>query len=121
MEAKEAPWGVSTCIDLCDCNLSRMQDEMVLRRFVRELCDLIGMRRYGETQVVRFGDDPRVTGFSSTQLIETPLISAHLADSSKAVYLDVFSCAPYDPDGTAAFASRYFGARSCAVPVVRRR
>jgi hypothetical protein len=31
------------------------------------------MRRYGETQVVYFGDDPRVTGFSLTQLIATSL------------------------------------------------
>lgn len=121
MEAKDAPWGISTCIDLYDCDLNRMQDEDALRRFVRELCDLIGMRRFGETQVVRFGDDPRVTGFSLTQLIETSLISAHLANSSRAVYLDVFSCAPYDSDQAAAFASRYFGAGRRTVQVVRRR
>jgi hypothetical protein len=30
------------------------------------------------------------------QLIETSLISAHFADASWAIYLDVFSCAPYD-------------------------
>jgi hypothetical protein len=50
-------WGVSSCIDLYDCDLSLMQDEAAIRRFVRELCDLIRMRRFGETQVVRFGLD----------------------------------------------------------------
>ena len=87
-------WGVSACIDLYDCDLNLMQDEAAIKRFVRELCDLIQMRRFGETQVVRFGDDPRVTGFSMTQLIETSLISAHFADNSRAIYLDVFTARP---------------------------
>jgi S-adenosylmethionine decarboxylase len=79
------------------------------------------MRRFGETQVVRFGDDPRVTGFSLTQLIETSLVSAHFADNSRAIYLDVFSCAPYDPRRAAAFAAQFFQAQRCNVQVVPRR
>ena len=113
-------WGVSSCIDLYDCDLSLMQDEAAIRRFVRELCDLIRMRRFGETQVVRFGDDPRVTGFSMTQLIETSLVSAHFADNSRAIYLDVFSCAPYDPNEAAAFAARFFKAHRCNTRVITR-
>ena len=113
-------WGVSACIDLYDCDLNLMQDEAAIRRFVRELCDLIKMRRFGETQVVRFGDDPRVTGFSMTQLIETSLISAHFADNSRAIYLDVFSCAPYDSNEAASFAARFFGAERRKVHVVTR-
>ena len=114
-------WGVSSCIDLYDCNLDLMQDEVAIRQFVRELCDLIQMRRFGETQVVRFGADPRVTGFSMTQLIETSLISAHFADNSCAIYLDVFSCAPYDPKAAAAFAAEFFQARRRHVQVIARR
>jgi S-adenosylmethionine decarboxylase len=114
-------WGVSSCIDLYDCDLYLMQNEATIRRFVRELCDLIKMRRFGETQVVRFGDDPRVTGFSMTQLIETSLVSAHFADNSQAIYLDVFSCAPYDPDEAAAFAAHFFKAQRHNVQVVQRR
>ena len=114
-------WGVSSCIDLYDCDLDLMQDEAAIKRFVRELCDLIKMRRFGETLVVRFGDDPRVTGFSMTQLIETSLVSAHFADHSKAIYLDVFSCAPYDPDEAAAFAAHFFAAQRHHVQVIQRR
>lgn len=110
MESQTNSWGVSASIDLYVCDLQLMQDEAAIKRFVRELCDLIKMRRYGETQLVRFGDDPRVAGFSMTQLIETSLISAHFADNSRAIYLDVFSCAPYDPNEVAAFATRFFKA-----------
>jgi S-adenosylmethionine decarboxylase len=97
-----------------------MQDESAIKRFVRELCDLIKMRRFGETLVVRFGDDPRVTGFSMTQLIETSLISAHFADNSRAIYLDVFSCAPYDANEVAEFAVHFFKADHCHVHTVTR-
>ncbi len=113
-------WGVSTCIDLYECDLQLMQDEESIKRFVRELCELIKMRRFGETQVVRFGDDPRVTGFSMTQLIETSLISAHFADNSQSIYLDVFSCAPYDPEEAAEFAARFFNAQHRKIHTVAR-
>jgi S-adenosylmethionine decarboxylase len=71
--------------------------------------------------VVFFGDEPRVQGFSMTQLIETSLISAHFADASRAIYLDVFSCAPYDPEDAAQFAAEYFKAGDYHLEVVYRR
>lgn len=109
-ETKTTYWGMSSSIDLYDCDLRLMQDAEAIKDFVRQLCDRIKMRRYGETQVVYFGDDPRVTGFSMTQLIETSLVSAHFADASCAIYLDVFSCAPYEPEEVVKFASEFFKA-----------
>ncbi len=122
LETEAAPtvWGVSSSIDLYDCDLPLMQDAEAIREFVRILCDRIKMRRYGETQVVFFGDDPRVQGFSMTQLIETSLISAHFADASRAIYLDVFSCAPYDPQDVAEFAMAYFKAAHYHLNVTQR-
>lgn len=121
MEEKIEYWGVSSSIDLYECDLALMQNADVIREFVKILCDRIKMRRYGETQVVFFGDEPRVQGFSMTQLIETSLISAHFADASRAIYLDVFSCAPYDPQDAAKFAADYFKAAHYQVNVVNRR
>jgi S-adenosylmethionine/arginine decarboxylase-like enzyme len=121
MSGSHEYWGVSSSIDLYECDLGLMQDADAIREFVRILCDRIKMRRYGETQVVFFGDDPRVTGFSMTQLIETSLISAHFADASCAIYLDVFSCAPYEPEEVAAFAKDYFKAAHHRLNVVYRK
>ena len=121
MENQTTCWGVSTCIDLYECDLDLMQDETAIKQFVGELCELIDMRRFGDAQVVRFGDDPRVTGFSMTQLIETSLVSAHFADHSCAIYLDVFSCAPYDPQEAASFAAHYFRAHRHNLRVVERK
>ena len=121
MENETEYWGVSSCIDLYECDLKLMQDAEAIRKFVKILCDRIKMRRYGETQVVFFGDELRVQGFSMTQLIETSLISAHFADASRAIYLDVFSCAPYDSEETAKFAAEYFKAARYELHLVHRR
>ena len=120
-ESEVEYWGISSCINLYDCDLSLMQNADAIRDFVVLLCDRIKMRRYGETQVVFFGDEPRVQGFSMTQLIETSLISAHFADASQAIYLDVFSCAPYDPEETAQFAADFFKAGDYTFDVVHRK
>ena len=114
-------WGISSSIDLYECDLALMQNADAIREFVKILCDRIKMKRYGETQVVYFGEDPRVTGFSMTQLIETSLISAHFADASCAIYLDVFSCAPYEPDDVAQFAKEYFKAATYNINVTYRK
>lgn len=114
-------WGISSSIDLYECDLALMQNADAIREFVRILCDRIRMKRYGETQVVYFGEDPRVTGFSMTQLIETSLISAHFADASCSIYLDVFSCAPYEAKAVADFAKEYFKAAAYNLNVTYRK
>ncbi len=114
-------WGISSSIDLYDCDLALMQNAEAIREFVHILCDRIKMKRYGETQVVYFGEDPRVTGFSMTQLIETSLVSAHFADASCAIYLDVFSCAPYEPNDVAEYAREYFKAAHYNINVTYRK
>jgi len=121
MSGSNEYWGISSSIDLYECDLALMQNADAIRKFVKTLCDRIEMRRYGDTQVVFFGDDPRVTGFSMTQLIETSLISAHFADASCAIYLDVFSCAPYEPEDVVKFAMEYFKAARYNLNVVYRK
>ncbi|MBN1277115.1 MAG: S-adenosylmethionine decarboxylase [Deltaproteobacteria bacterium] len=102
-------WGIASAIDIYECNPERIRDADAIRRFVAELCNLIEMKRFGETQVVHFGEDERVAGYSMVQLIETSLISAHFANLTNAVYLDVFSCKTYDPEKVQAFAQEFFG------------
>jgi len=101
-------WGIASSIDIYECEPELIRSADHIRNFVRELCDLIEMKRFGETQVVHFGEDERVAGYSMVQLIETSLISAHFANQSNATYLDVFSCKPYDPEVVRQFACAYF-------------
>lgn len=117
----ENVWGIASSIDIYDCNPATIRDAEAIKRFVRELCDLIEMKRFGETHVVHFGEDEKVAGFSMVQLIETSLISAHFANLTETTYLDVFSCKPYDPEVVADFAKKFFGGKRVELNVTLRR
>jgi S-adenosylmethionine decarboxylase len=108
-EAKDA-WGLVSSIDLHNCNSDIIRDAEKIKQFVYELCEKIGMKRFGECVVVNFGEDEKVAGYSMTQLIETSLISAHFANATNTTYLDVFSCKFYSPETAADFAKEFFGA-----------
>ncbi len=114
-------WGILTSIDLHSCNGDTIRDAEKIRQFVYELCERIGMKRFGECQVVNFGEDERVAGFSMTQLIETSLISGHFANLTNNVYLDVFSCKYYSPETAAEFAKEFFEAEDYTIHHVLRK
>ena len=114
-------WGIASSIDIYDCDPEKIRSADAIRSFVVELCELIDMKRFGETQVVHFGEDERVAGFSMVQLIETSLISAHFANLTNTVYLDVFSCKPYDPEIVKTFAQSFFSGSSSILNVTLRK
>ena len=118
---KTAAWGMLTSIDIHGCDSDLIRDPEAIREFTIQLCDLIQMKRFGEPVIVNFGEDERVSGYSLTQLIETSLISAHFANQSNTVYLDVFSCKYYDPDQTAEFAKNFFKGKDYARNIVLRK
>jgi len=106
--AGSAPWGVLSSVDINNCDPETIRSAEKIEKFVIELCDLIKMKRFGECQIVHFGEDEKVTGYSMTQLIETSLVSGHFANASNTAYIDVFSCKFYEPREVAEFAVSYF-------------
>ena len=104
-------WGLSASIDLQHCHPATIRSREKIRAYVVALCDLIGMKRYGDCQIVHFGEG-RVAGYSMIQLIETSLISGHFANDTNRAYLDIFSCKGYDPLVVEAFSKKFFGAQS---------
>jgi len=114
------PWGLLTSLDIYGCDTDIIRDADKIRQYVIELCDLIGMQRFGECQVVHFGKDERVEGLSMVQLIETSLISGHFANLTHAAYIDIFSCKAYDPEEVARFSKKFFQAESVEIHVTKR-
>ena len=114
-------WGIASSVDIYNCTPRLIRSETAIRRFVIELCELIQMKRFGQTQVVHFGEEERVAGYSMVQLIETSLISAHFANATNTTYLDVFSCKVYDPEAVRAFSQDYFGGSQSILNVTMRR
>jgi S-adenosylmethionine/arginine decarboxylase-like enzyme len=105
--------GIAASVDVYECNPRTIRSADKIKKFVVRLCRLVDMKRFGETEVVHFGDDERVAGYSMLQLIETSLISAHFANQTNTGYLDVFSCKPYDVQAVEHFAPSFFGGRHC--------
>ena len=116
-----ACWGLASAVDIYGCDGDLIRDADAIKRFVAELCELIEMKRFGETQVVHFGEDEKVAGFSMVQLIETSLISAHFANLTNTVYLDVFSCKAYNPYLVRQFAVNFFRGEESNLQVSMRR
>ncbi|MFA6039510.1 MAG: S-adenosylmethionine decarboxylase [Candidatus Peribacteraceae bacterium] len=101
-------WGMAMAIDIHGCDPALVRDADAIKLFVKELCVKIDMKRFGDTLVVNFGEDEKVAGFSMTQLIETSLISAHFANQTNSVYLDVFSCKFYEAQTVIDYALSFF-------------
>lgn len=114
-------WGILTSIDIHQCDPGLIRSASAIKEFVVQLCDLIEMKRFGEPMIVHFGEDERVAGYSMTQLIETSLISAHFANQTNNVYLDVFSCKYYDPEKAAEFAREFFKGKDFNLNVALRK
>ncbi len=114
------PWGVLTSVDIYKSDPDIIRNAKSIEQFVYQLCDLIDMKRYGECQIVHFGKDKKVEGFSMTQLIETSLISGHFANASNTVYLDVFSCKFYEPREIAEFATSFFKGKNYKMQIALR-
>lgn len=112
-------WGLSISIDLQDCRPDIIRDRNQIEAYVIALCELIGMKRYGDCQIVHFGEG-RVAGYSMIQLIETSLISGHFANDTNRAYLDIFSCKGYDPVTVEEFSRAFFGAQSSSSSVLLR-
>ena len=115
-------WGMSTSVDLYKCNPKTIRDADKIKEYVTTLCnDVIDMKMYGDCQVVHFGEDPKVSGFSMTQLIETSLVSGHFANNTNAAYLDIFSCKWYNIEKMVEFSKSFFEAETVLYKMCERK
>ncbi len=104
------PWGMNVSIDLHGADPKMIRDGKVITKFMKDLVKYIDMKAYGEPIVVNFGDTPLVAGYSALQLIETSSITAHFANSTNSIHLDIFSCKYFRPNQTALWSKEYFKA-----------
>ncbi len=115
--SRPAPYGYELVLDLKGCDASTFNRES-LDLFFTELCEVIDMERC----VVHFWDDvgvseeeqqtlPHTKGTSAVCFILTSSIVIHTLDILEAVYLNIFSCKPFDPDVATAFAKKWFCAK----------
>ena len=102
-------WGMHLIIDMENCDKKLIQDKNNIYKFSKKLVNKIEMVPFGEPIIEYFAtDNPKASGFSLIQLIETSNICAHFADNSQSAFLDVFSCKPFIPDKAIKVAKSFF-------------
>lgn len=118
---KNGNWGLTLSLDLHDCNREFIRDKRRIEKFVIQLCDLIKVKRFRKCTIVHFGEKEEIAGYSMVQLIETSLVSGHFANKTNNAYLDIFSCAYFDPKKAAQFCKKFFQAKKCITHIALRK
>jgi S-adenosylmethionine decarboxylase len=114
-------FGMELVLDIDACDLGALTDHDGLVQFAGDLVELLKMRAYGDPIIEHFGhDDPRTSGFTLVQLIETSSIVGHFSDELRRAHLNIFSCRAFDPDEAAQFCAERFGGRVAARHVLIR-
>jgi len=120
-------YGKELILDLHECDPKKFTRK-TLRRYFRELCDLIDMQRAD----LHFWDDvgvpkaerqtePHLVGTSAIQFIMTSNVTIHTLDILKAVYLNIFSCKDFEPRVAAEFSRKFFKGKIVTQSVVVRK
>lgn len=108
-----ATFGMELVLNLANCDPQTIRSREQLISYARELCQIINMKPYGEPWAERFGlADPKATGYTLVQLIETSSITGHFSEEWNKAYINIFSCRAFDADKAAAFTRRFFDASS---------
>jgi S-adenosylmethionine decarboxylase len=103
-------WGYHLMLDCAGCSHEAITDYDTIWKFTKKLVEDIDMVAYGEPQIVHFGSGDKA-GYTLVQLIETSNICAHFVDEDDTMYLDVFSCKPFDEKVVEALVVKHFGAK----------
>lgn len=118
---KSGAWGLHTTLDIKDCCPHTIRDADKIKEYAHKLTDLIEMKRFGDTQVVHFGEDDRVAGFSLVQLLMTSNLTGHFANATNRSYIDIFSCKYYDPKTVEKFTVEFFKGKSVETNILLRK
>jgi len=103
-------WGFHLMLDCSECDPVSIKSQANIYNFTKQLVKDIDMVAYGEPQIVDFGSGNKA-GYTLVQLIETSNICAHFVNETNTMYLDVFSCKPFNTDVVKFLVGQYFGAK----------
>ncbi len=107
IKGKTQHWGYHLLLDVSECN-ENINDEEAIKDFLIQLVKEIKMKAIGKPIVVRVDSEKEGRGVSAVQLIESSTITFHGDDDGYNAYIDIFSCAPFNPQIAIKCVKRYF-------------
>lgn len=116
-------YGQELILDLHGCNNATM--DVDIQGFCEELVELVDMQIEDFHLWASDPDDeknPRLFGISAIQFIQTSNITVHMLPllQGGSVYVNLFSCKPFDAGIATRFVQQYFEAKECRSQVVDR-
>jgi S-adenosylmethionine/arginine decarboxylase-like enzyme len=122
----EKPYGFELIMDLHGCDVSTFT-RTGLRKYFAKICKAIDMERCE----LYFWDDvgvppeerqtsPLTKGTSAVQFILTSTIVIHTLELLEAVYINIFSCKPFDRKIAERLTREWFAAKKCKTHFIER-
>lgn len=122
----EEPYGSELILDMHGCNVATLNRKS-LDGYFDKLCKAIAMvkcERYWWDDVGVPEEErqtsPETKGTSAVQFILNSTIVVHTLDELGAVYVNIFSCKPFDRGIAEQLTSQWFGAKKCTTHFIER-
>ena len=106
-------FGQHLVVDAAGCN-DGISDRDRIAAFSEDLVKTIDMKAFGAPWIEHFGhEQPKTSGFTLVQLIETSNVTAHFCDHTGEAYFDIFSCKAFDENRAIEVIVRHFEPSVC--------
>lgn len=113
-------WGYSLHITLQNCNPLKIRNENFISEAFENIVDHVKMTPYGKTQLIHFGKDPKVTGYSAILFLEESNLTGHFVEGDNSAHIDLFSCKEFEIKDTVDFIKNSFNSNSASYSFLKR-
>jgi S-adenosylmethionine decarboxylase len=121
MKKQTYGYGPHLMFDLNDCNSAILDDLEACFRLLNELPEKIGMTKITQPYVFRYhGPVPEDEGITGVTIIAESHISLHTYPKKNFVFVDIFSCKPFDVEGARDHVVQFFQSKSPLVHIQER-
>ena len=121
MEKRNRGYGPHLILDLANCNPEILDNLDACFKLLNELPEKIGMTKITQPYVFRYrGLVPDDEGITGVTIISESHISLHTYPRKGFVFVDLFSCKPFDVKNAEEYIVRFFECKSPAVYVQHR-
>lgn len=126
MDRKRKPYGFELILDLHGCDTSKFNRDCI-KEYMIAICEAIKMDRedlyfwdYDGIPEAERPSEAHLLGTSAVQFISTSNIVIHTLDLLKSVYVNIFSCKPFDRNIAENVTKKWFNADDCRTHFIER-
>ncbi len=117
----EQVFGPHITIDASRCDFEKLASREVVYNILDGLPEMLGMTKIMEPLIVEWVDKFATTpGYSGFVMIAESHISIHTFPDQDYVFIDIFSCRPFDTEAAIDYLVKAFGAKRVETNMVKR-